>query len=185
MIGTWSPCLVEGPTGGNHWQKQGRRLRVRSIQPDSRGAPGPRLADTTTRAQGALLNYRVNASVTRGRQARPEVCGARLHENAVVERRKARIPDRKEDPDTPRKRVGPSQAAPGVASPCVFRRSAPLVQEGEQRGRDFANPGRTPPRKRRTATAPVRGHNRRAERPPQQADKPFTFQAEILAHSGI
>src|SRR5262245_32749901 len=100
-----------------------------------------------TRALGAQLNYRVKAPVTRGRQARPEVCGARLHENTVVERREARGPDSK----GPRTRLasvfgGRTQRPPGARkAPAPFGAPLPSL-EGEQRGRDFANPGRTPPR---------------------------------------
>ena len=100
------------------------------------GRLGPRSTGTTTRAQGALLDYPGENVSSPDRQTRPEVCEARPHENTVVERRKARGPDSK----------GPRTSLASVSS---LRGRKPLrlsalrspLNEGEQRERTSQIPG--------------------------------------------
>jgi hypothetical protein len=61
-------------------------------------------------------------------QARSEVCGARPHENAVVERRKARVPVARGTGIRLASVFRAVRTGPwDLASPCAFRRSAPLA----------------------------------------------------------
>ena len=152
MFSIRSILLVEGRRrGGVQLAEAGAALARPAHTAGLSGRLEHRYTGNMTRVQGACWTAGDRSST--GRQARHEACGTRSHEKAVVERRKARIPDRKGIQARFAKRVGPLAAAPGARKPCVFRRSAPLA--GEPR-RHLANPGRSTPRKREAAAAHLR-----------------------------